>query len=565
MSNLPPSQDKTIDVKHYLRLLWRRRGILLLCTIMTVCAAFVALQFQHNRYDSEVTLLIEESQVLSQHLEQLMSGVLAPPRGHGVDAERMAKLAARVRSRPFLERVVRLLRMHEDPIVRNLARDRLARHPGLTLDEMAIRILVENLRGRIRFRTEGPGVYRITVVDFDPQGAQLLAHWISQLFVDISDEDVHERLRAAHEFGSEQLDLYKRRLRESEEALERYRESQIERSLAHRLIQGENLDLVESLRRRLADEISRRRPRIRGDSLALIELGLSGHQSEMFSDPSIGQLAADLTAALAGDIRDRATGASGSDLHLWTSNGYAAPRRDLLQQVESAAANHYPAASPEMLDAVARFVFAKVDLEAQLHALRMLDEGLADFRDQVESGPSGETELARLAHDVAVDRELLQSFQAQLTSSDITQAVEMTKLRLQIRILDPASLPLAPSHPNRVKTLLAALFLGVLIGAGFGFVIETTDPVLRTLEDFGRIAPEPVIGTTPLLDRRLTDDRGWLRRRWVPISVVVVLLLSGAVLMVRDRVLQKLVSSGTPIEVVDPERQGSEGEPHEDA
>ncbi|MBD3236720.1 MAG: hypothetical protein GF330_08455 [Candidatus Eisenbacteria bacterium] len=564
-SGTPSSLDKTIDIRHYLRLVWRRRGIILLCTITTFCAAFVALQFVPNQYESDVTLQIEESQVLSNALEDLMGGVMAPPRGRGVDEERLAKLAGRIRSRPFLERVVRLLQMHQDPMVRNLARERLEDHPELSLEEMAIRILVENLRARIRFRGEGPGIYRIVVADFSPQGAQLLARWISELFVQISNEDVLERLRTAHEFGSEQLELYKQQLREAEEALEAYEQNRLERTLTQRLVHGENLDLVESLHRRLTDEIARHRTRLREDSLALIELGLSGHQAELLRDESIRQLANDLRIALRADIRDRAAGRTGAEQHWATANGYAAPRRDLLQQVERAAANYYPAASTEMLDALARFVFAKVDLEAQLDALALLDRGLRDFRAQVESGPGGEIERARLEHDVAVNRELLQSFQAQLIASDISQAVELTKLRLKIQVLDPATLPLSPSHPERMKTLLAALFLGALIGAGFGFVIETTDPVLRTLDDFNKIAPEPVIGTTPLLGRKLRDERGWLRRHWVAISVVVVLLLSGTALLIRERVLHELVGSNAPVQMVEPPPQAAEGTTDEDA
>lgn len=516
---------------HYVRILWRRRGIMLLCTVTTFCFAFVALQFVHNQYDSEVTLQIEESQVLSQALKELMGGVLAPPRGRGVDEERMAKLAVRIRSRPFLERVVRMLRMHEDPMIQSLARGRAEDHPELTEEQMAIRILVENLRARIRFRGEGPGIYRITIADFSPRGAQLLARWISELFVQISDEDVEERLRTAHEFGTEQLGLYKEELRKSEEALVQYKSSQIKRSLAHRMVHADNFDLAEALQRRIANEVDRRRARAKADSLAFVGLGLPGSQSALVGDGSIRELSEELTTTLKSRVMERLAGFAVGELDLGAPGSHKTPRPDPQQQVETVVASRHPEVSPEVAGAVARFVLSKVDLEAQVQTLEMLESAIETFKQQVRSAPRDEIELARLAHDVAVNRELLQGFQAQLISTDISQAVEMAKLRLRIQVLDPACLPVIPSYPDRMRILLSAILLGALIGVWVCFAAETTHPISPTK----------------------ADGRPWLRRHWVAVVVAAMILLSAFILVVRNRILHELVASGTPVQMVDPE------------
>ena len=137
-------------------------------------------------------------------------------------------------------------------------------------------------------------------------------------------------------------------------------------------------------------------------------------------------------------------------------------------------------------------------------------------------------------------------------ASDVSQAVEMTKLGLQIEILDPARMPLSPSRPNRMKILAASLFLGALLGTGIAFLSETLDPVMRSLSDFAKIVPEPLLGTTPLLSH-VTDHRPWVRRHWIPLALALVIGVTGAVFLIRSSVLQSWATTGQPVKVVNPE------------
>ena len=66
--------DKPIDLRQYWRMIWRRLGLVLLCTITTLCAAFVTLFFVPKEYESQVTLMIEDSQLLSADLERVIGG-----------------------------------------------------------------------------------------------------------------------------------------------------------------------------------------------------------------------------------------------------------------------------------------------------------------------------------------------------------------------------------------------------------------------------------------------------------------------------------------------------------
>ncbi len=545
------SLDTTVDLMHYLRLIWRRKGIILLCAVTSFCAALIALTRVPNEYESEVTLLVGHDQPLTSELQRLMGGMRRPTTRR-IGEERMAMLIGRIRSRPFLEQVIRMLRMDEDPRVRELAEERCEANPGITTDEMVVRILVENLQSRMRFSASGPGIYKVIVADYSAQDAQLLARWVSELFVRMSGQDALERIRVAHEFGAEQLGIYEHQLRRSEEALEQYKESLIERTLAQSIVREDNLVLAEILYRRIADDVSMARIRHKPHADALAELGLETDQLSLLEYPEIRDLSASFSASRSDELMNRLAGGTSAAGGGGALGDYGALRRDLLHQVETVTANRFPEASPGIVAVVARFVFSRTDLEVQLEAAEMLRGAIDEYKRQAKSAPEGETELNRLENEVVTNRELLESFRVQLVASDVSQAVEKAELGRQVEILDPASFPLTPSRPNRRKILLAALLLGPLVGVGIAFVSETMDPIMRSLEDFTRVVPEPILGTTPLLSRLVTR-RPWLRRHWILVTVTVVVLVTGTFFFVRGRVLRDIVAVGVPVRVVNPE------------
>jgi len=442
--------------------------------------------------------------------------------------------------------------MHEDPLIRDLAAERREAHPEVSVDEMAIRILVENLQSRIRFVTLGPGVYKVIVADYDAENAQLLARWISELFVDVSDQEALDRIRAAHEFGAEQLRIYEDQLQRSEAALERYKKSMIERDLTQSVVRGENLAAAEALLRRIEDERTAARIRVRPQADVVAQLDVEPPPSALREDVRIADLAQGLQAALEGELVDRLA-AGVAEVGEWQPPpAYSALRGELLQAIETTAAEVYTGEPEAVVDDIARYLFLTVDFEAHRAAASMLASAIARYKQRAESTPGGEIELTRLESEVEMNRRLLQSFQAQLVASDVSQAVEVTKLGLQIEILDPARLPLSPSRPDRRKILVAALFLGVLLGVGIAFLGETVDPVLRSLGDFRRAVPVTVLGTTPLL-ARVIDRRSWMRRHWVAVTVSGLVAVTALFFAVRTNVLHDLAAANAPVQVINPE------------
>jgi uncharacterized protein involved in exopolysaccharide biosynthesis len=550
---------KHVDWKRYLRVIWSGKGIVLLCTVSALCAVLVMLTRIPRTYESNVVLMLQEEQVLATELGEVMGRGGRAPASYGSEDERIAQLMGRIRSDPFLERVVLVMKVNEDPFIRSEAEKQRGKHPGLSLDQVAIRVAVGSLRSRIRFKSSGQGVYRISVADRTAEGAQALAKWITKLFVDTSSQTALDRLRVEHRFATDQVRVYEQRLRQSELELDQYRQSMISGDRTRGLVREDNLERAEALSREILREEATARIRLRTCSAAVTALWIGMDDAFLRDDPEIRDLAAGLTTALQSEIAGWLKGDRDPSGEWPPPRPYRALQGDLLRHVETAVVRLYPDAGGDAVTVAARFLFARIDLEAQSEAAAMLTGAIAALRQQAESVPRQGFDLSRLEESVAANRSLLQSFRDQLIASDVSQAVATTKLSSHFQILDPATLPLAQSYPNRSKIAIASLILGALLGIGLIFLRETQDMTLRSLEDFAGAIPEPILGTTLVLGR-FSHRRSWVRRHWIPATLGGVLLLTAAFFLARTDTLHDLVTAGRPVQMVSPERPPDENQ-----
>ena len=546
------SQDAPIDLKHYARMLWRRRGGIILSAVTVLCGSLIGLQFVPAEYHSTVTLRMEERQRLASELEKFIGGSRGGGGGYRVDEARMDEMAARITSRPFLEKVARLLKMNEDPKVLEHARNDLRLYPDATVDELAIRRVVKKLKTQISFANTGMGNYKIILADSDPDHARLLARWISELFVDYSVQNSLEELRTAHEFGAEQERIYEERLRQSELELEHYKQAAIQTSLEQGFVRERNVSRAEALYVQVLDEADLARLRQLPLERSITEAGVVDAADVIFSDPQVmTQVRANRTE-LRESATDIARATESRRSAEWPpGESYLVVRRGLFRLIEQRTREIHGAKGSETRDLIERYVFATIDFEAHSDIATYLGQAISDFKLKAQASPRDEIELSRLEDTVGTNRTLLGSFRAQLIASDITQAMELTKLGMRVEILDPPQVPLQPAKPDKAKILIAALLFGPMLGVAIAFVSEIVDPTLRTLADFQRVFNGPVLGTAPLLGSVESGKRGF-KRHWVAASITLLLVLTVLFFLTRSALIPDLTNVSPSIQVVDP-------------
>jgi hypothetical protein len=326
----------------------------------------------------------------------------------------------------------------------------------------------------------------------------------------------------------------------------------IGRSLSASVVNTGNLAAAEVFTRRLNDEAATAEARVAPLGRAAEQAGMAPADPRFATDPGALALTGRIEAALRSAVEDALAGAGAAgEAARWPPQGTLdVLRRDLYLRLETLAGTLYPQAGTDAKRAMAAWALARANAGLQSRTASWLEGGIDAMKRRAEATPASELELTRLEEAVRRDRELLQSFRAQLVASDVSQAVETTDLGTRIEIIDPAQAPLQPSRPNRSRILLAAVLVGPLVGLAFAMVAEIFDPTVRTLEDIRRIAPEPVFGTLPLLSALKPPARG-IRRYWIPATVGGIVLLTAVFFAAKTTVLHD-VGGAQPVRIIDP-------------
>jgi polysaccharide biosynthesis transport protein len=186
-----------------------------------------------------------------------------------------------------------------------------------------------------------------------------------------------------------------------------------------------------------------------------------------------------------------------------------------------------PAPSASLAPRAASLQEALRETDVEIDALR---EEESRLRQQVESqrrrsasaprasAPVSTQTLLELMRDYDTTKALYASLlrryeEARLASSDGRQA-------LQMRVLEPAALPLVPSAPNRLRLLALAVMVALGAGLAVALLAEQMDGSFHNAQDVRDFTRVPVVSIPTLLTRQDQRRRRW-RRGWAWAGVLL--------------------------------------------
>ena len=103
-------------------------------------------------------------------------------------------------------------------------------------------------------------------------------------------------------------------------------------------------------------------------------------------------------------------------------------------------------------------------------------------------------EYSLLKRDVDTNRQLYEGLLQKLKEAGVTAGLKSNNIRL----VDVARTPVAPSEPNIPRNLAFAFVLGLTSGIGLAFLLENMDNTVRTTEQAQVISGLPPLGMIPL-------------------------------------------------------------------
>jgi capsular exopolysaccharide synthesis family protein len=111
-------------------------------------------------------------------------------------------------------------------------------------------------------------------------------------------------------------------------------------------------------------------------------------------------------------------------------------------------------------------------------------------------------EYSLLKRDLETNRTLYEGLLGKLKEAGLTAGLRSTN----IRPVDEARIPVAPTEPNVPRNLTFALALGLTTGVGLAFLLEGIDNTVRTPEQAQSISALPSLGMIPLGSKTGTES-----------------------------------------------------------
>jgi len=508
----------------------RRRWLFFIPFFIGLCGATGISFLLPEVYVSSITVLIEGEQVINPLTK-----------GLGVSSkmdERLRTLRQGILSRPLIEKVAKKLDL-----------DTKAGTPEKFED------LVRRIQNKLTITIKGKDLFTVSYEDKDPVRVKDVVNTLTDMYIEENLSVKRSETYAAYDFINDQLQLYKKKLEESEKALREFKEanlkdlnySQVVRvqggsesadtqagtsvgGLLEAKSQNANVAKLEQYQSSLADvELALKEAY---DKMATIKKQLEVEEpmlvtampgaAEEALDPRLGELQGQLAKLLT-----QYTEQHPDVIRL----------RSQIEELKKTWKPLPPGTKTEVLEKAASnpiYQNLRQELEKLQTETSSLEKRRSDLQKQVEvytlkvkSIPRLEQEYTRLTRDYKVNEDIYQKLLSRLEEARISRDLEVKEKGSTFKVIEPAVLPLFPAKPNRLLIILIGLVGG--LGAGLGAIVlmelhyrPFNDQ--REAEAYLRV---PMLGAIPFITTE-EDIKRRRRSNWLMASLCALYLFTTA-------------------------------------
>lgn len=510
-------------LRDYWQIFMRRKWLIILPVITIVSIAVPGSFLLQPVYQASTTLISQEVARGS-----ILQGVANIPVPRG---EEMNTVRYKIESRSYMKEVADKVGVA----------DYLKSIGG----EPNIDDVVRYLRKITTLRARSSKIVEISVMHPRPDMTKNIADTIANTYVNNTLKWRQDATVASTSFIRQELEVYRQRLREAEEALLAAREKGVFDSL-----RGEDNSLVSELAKLRTDlvEVELDLQEANGELQNARQLSVGGfaedYSSAFYTNPEITRLDAKLAGLQAQYVQ----------LSMKYTEDYPevrALKEEIIQTQE------------ELDQAKAKFSTRQKDVAARVQywedKVRMLQvkrtaltDKIREYDRKLQQLPQRQLELARLQREQAAAESTYSMLLARLNEAELLRSSELQRMGRVAEILDPAILPDKPVKPNKMKIAVLAIAMGMMIGGGSAFLLEYFDRSFRSVDEVTDYLGIPVLAAIPKLTTFESEAKERIRRRVIfacigLASLLVLILIADIVsaqLMTRDSFFLNVARSG---------------------
>jgi polysaccharide biosynthesis transport protein len=211
--------------------------------------------------------------------------------------------------------------------------------------------------------------------------------------------------------------------------------------------------------------------------------------------------------------------------------------KDLLAKIEEQIKSHvalaYSSNSSSVQGYIARYIVLGVNTDFLSSKKTALERSVGHIKSRLSRDPDLEVSLQRLQSEVTRYRDLYNLFMQHSQYAAIDQSAKKVEAQSKYMIVQPASLPLSPISPDRQKTALLGLVLGIALGMSVIVLMELLDDSYKTVEQVQESLKLEVLATIPRINTPYTlkrKDRGFIYA-----GAAICVMLVAAIIIMRIR------------------------------
>jgi polysaccharide biosynthesis transport protein len=526
--NVKQEGPGAFDVQRCLGIVRRRHLYFLIPMFVGWLAVWGASWVLPERYKSSTMILVEQPTMPRDYVK---------PNVNEDFQERLQNVTQQILSRTRLLHIINELSLY--------AKDR----PRRSLDEIAERmrkdIDVELVQGADQRVT----AFRINYSARDPSIAQQVTSKLTNLFINENLEVRQQQSEGTTKFLQDQLETARQNLAAQEEKVREFKGQHIG-ELPTQL--GSNLQILSGLQSQLQTEeraldtskqqqvyletLLREYQTLRGSGKGPegAPMGLAAIDQEL--DKLKTQLA-DLTARYKDrfpEVRKLKQQIAAMEKMRDELLANPSPKSSGNQSPANAAASAEGGVDvrdqPQLLQLQGQLRANQVEIRNHQQMIIDLKSKINDYQARLNQEPVREQQLADLTRGYDQSKATYDDLLKKKNESAMATSMELLQQGEHFRMIDPPSLPIKPSFPNRLKLCGIGLVVGLVLGAGVVWAFEMMDDRVYSEQELKNLLPVSVISEIPAVSTQ-ADERGERERLWLgwaTAAVVAATILTGS-------------------------------------
>ena len=446
--------ERGLTVDQVLGALWRRKLLLgsIAAGVFVLGAAMVVVS--PTEYTATAVIRVEPQRPSPEVVLHTVSALIE---------ERLLTVRAELLSRPVLQAVIEELKLYPEIV-----------------SEHGMPAAVEEMRRRLTVKVEGTAAFELSYSAAEPDVAAKVANRLPEVFAERTQEIRHLQAARATRLFEDEMKALQADVAQREQRIAQFKRDHL----------GELPEQLEANLRHL-ERIGAQRI-LYSEQLRTAEI----RRSDLQRAPHAGDSEMGRLEAAQVELTRRMEGASSQ----WTADHPEVQR--LSREAEALEARRKEVQGRLWAERQerARLIALIARLKQEMASLHRQEKRV---QEQLDRTPQWAHELSVLQSDSDAVRAKYHSVVSRKVEAELAEELELRGSATMFSIISPATVPLVPSQPDKLRGLILSLLVALGLALGVGVVLEMRDDTARDLAALGGRLPVPVLAVVPNMQGRV--------------------------------------------------------------